>query len=76
MKVPRRDKCYWAGQRAALLQDRQAVKAWRELARSLEALGDSDVPKFGDLLSAIRFATFAGKRKADRAPANVQPPVL
>lgn len=40
----------------------EAVSAWDSLALSLEAMGAKDIPKFEDLLQAIRVATIEGKR--------------
>lgn len=59
--MTRRDRCYLIGRRAAKLNDEQAAKAWKFLASRLDKLGDKDVPKFTDLLVAIRMATLAGR---------------
>jgi hypothetical protein len=57
----RRDRCYFVGLRSGKLTSRQASRAWQSLARELEALGEKDVPKFHDLLHAIRAATIQAK---------------
>jgi transcriptional regulator GlxA family with amidase domain len=68
--MTRRDMCYFIGKRAGLLSTRDAAVAWRNLARVVEGFGEKDVPKFIDLLMAIRRATIAGKRNhADPARA-------
>jgi hypothetical protein len=61
--VTRRDLCDLVGQRAAQLSDRQATAAWRSLARDMEQLGEKDVPKFRDVIRAIRAATIEGVNK-------------
>jgi hypothetical protein len=58
----RRDYCYAVGIRAAKLSPRQSQKAWESLARQLEAMGEKDIPKFWDVLAAIRAATIIGKK--------------
>lgn len=57
----RRDLCGIVGERAAKLSDRQAARAWRNLAKELEALCEKDIPKFRDLLSAVRRSTIQGR---------------
>jgi hypothetical protein len=37
--------------------------AWAELIAQLEELSDRDLPKYRDLVDAIRAATIAGRRK-------------
>lgn len=59
----RRDYCFFVGLRAAKLNPSLAAVAWNTLARRLEALGDKDVPKFIDLLAAVRAATISAKKK-------------
>lgn len=58
----RRDRCYVVGRRASKIEGRRAAKAWESLARQLEAMGDKDVPKFYDLLVAIRAANLVAVR--------------
>lgn len=55
--MTRRDACYFVGRRAGKLHPVRAAIAWEALARRLEALGDQDIPKFKDLLTAIRQST-------------------
>ena len=50
------------GARAARLSTDESARAWQALAAHLEALGDADLPKFKDLLAAIRAATLEGKK--------------
>lgn len=60
MRAPRRDVLLAAGNRAGrFLEDYQAAVAWRFLAVELRELGDRDLPKFRDLVRAIRRATIA-----------------
>jgi len=66
--LTRRDRCYVFGRRAAKLTPPQAVEAWYALSEKVEAMGEMDVPKFNDLLIAMRVATVRGKR--ERQPAN------
>lgn len=61
MKCPRRDRIYFVGLRAGKLELTQAAAAWYYLAGRLEGMGDMDVPKYRDLVHAIRSATIAGK---------------
>lgn len=55
--MTRRDRCYQIGAEAATLNDQQAARAWRILARRGEALGSRDIPKFFDLLAIVKVAT-------------------
>jgi hypothetical protein len=61
--MTRRDRCYLFGRRAATLTPPQAAEAWYSLAEKVEGFGTMDVPKFNDLLIAIRVATVISKRK-------------
>ena len=58
--MTRRDRCYLVGRRAKRLEPPQAAIAWDELATLVENFGDRDMPKFDDLLKAIRTATIEG----------------
>lgn len=62
-KLPRRDLLDVIGRRMARLTPDQAVVAWAELARRVEALGEMDLPKFKHLVQAIRSATIAGRQR-------------
>lgn len=62
-RLARRDQCFVVGNRAVRLNDIEAAAAWRELATRLGEMGDRDMPKFADLLGAIRAATIHAKRK-------------
>lgn len=55
--MTRRDKCRLVGLRAHRINDAQAARAWKVLAAELEQLGERDLPKFRDVLKAIRTAT-------------------
>lgn len=58
----RRDKVYLVAKRAWRLTGCDAAKAWGHLALDLETIAKTDMPKFRDLLRAIRRATIAGRR--------------
>ena len=60
--LTRRDRCDLIGRRASLLTPPQAAQAWFRLAEKVELMGEMDVPKFNDLLIAIRVATILAKR--------------
>jgi len=64
--MTRRDRCELVGRRAGLLNDGQAATAWKLLALQLESMGDMDIPKFRDLLKAIRGATIAAHQNERR----------
>lgn len=60
--MTRRDLCALVGRRAArIVDDTEAAKAWRTLSAAVEELAERDVPKFRDLIDAIRKATIAVK---------------
>lgn len=59
--MTRRDQCYFVGRRARTCSIAQSAAAWLNLATRLEEMGEKDLPKFCDLLSAIRRATITGK---------------
>ena len=61
-RMSRRDKCYLVGRRAHALTPSQAATAWAYLAGQLEEMGEIDVPKFQDLLSAIRAGTLHARK--------------
>lgn len=58
----RRDRCYVVGRRMAKLDSRQSAIAWHHLANAVEKFGDIDIPKFNELLQAIRDATLKARR--------------
>lgn len=60
--MTRRDKCHLVGKRAARVQGLRCAVAWVALAGEIEALGERDMPKFIDLLTAIRRATIAAQK--------------
>lgn len=60
--IPRRDICYAVGRRARTLSRMQSAAAWQDLADHIENLSEKDIPKFRDLLHAIRAATIYAKR--------------
>lgn len=53
----RRDHCALVGKRAAALSPRRAAKAWALLAQKLDDLGMKDIPKYADIMQAIRQST-------------------
>ncbi len=55
--LTRRDRCYLFGRRAVRLTPPQAAEAWYALAEKVVEMGEMDVPKFNDLLIAVRVAT-------------------
>lgn len=59
--MTRRDRCHFTGLRAGKLSPAQAAAAWDMLSVSLIELGATDVPKFSELLRAIRMATIHAK---------------
>jgi hypothetical protein len=53
--MTRRDQCLVVGRRASKIENiAVAANAWSRLADKLIAMGDMDVPKFRQLLYAIR----------------------
>lgn len=58
--MTRRDRCHLVGVRAERLNAIQSGYAWNVLAGLLQAMGERDVPKFDDVMSAIRAATIEG----------------
>lgn len=61
-KLPRRDRCFVYSRRASRLHQQQAAIAWNYLSGELESLSQRDIPKFEDLMRAIRHATAVGRR--------------
>ncbi len=64
--MTRRDRCHLTAKRAQKLTRGESAYAWFVVAAHLEALGDPErtahqVPKFKDLLRAIRKATIAAR---------------
>lgn len=59
--MPRRTRCGLVGRRAAFLTPEQMEYAWMSVALALIGLENRDVPKFDDLLKAIRKATIVGR---------------
>lgn len=58
----RRDMCYSVGRRAAQLKPHEAAAAWHDMAAKIESLGDADIPKFKDIIAAVRHANIFGKK--------------
>lgn len=68
-RLTRRDRCYLVGKRALTLTDREA--AWRIVAELLnEEMAERDVPKFEDLIGAIRGATIGIKFRYRNHPVH------
>jgi hypothetical protein len=59
--VTRRDKVCATGRRAQTLNATEAALAWQILAKKMEGMERRDMPKFNDLLRAIRESTISGK---------------
>ena len=59
----RRDLCHELGTQMNELPEPRAAMAWDSLSRHIIKLGDKDVPKFKDLIEAIRIATENGRAK-------------
>lgn len=67
-KLTRRDRCYLVARRASRLTHREASWAWMHLCSLLASFGQEErirLPKFNELLDAIRTATVQGRRVAD-----------
>lgn len=62
-KMNRRDRCEMIARRMGELNTEEAERAWRHLSGGVTGLGELDIPKFENLLSAIRAATIYGKHK-------------
>ncbi|HWY74984.1 MAG TPA: hypothetical protein VN281_05175 [Verrucomicrobiae bacterium] len=60
--MTRRDKCHIAGTQAQRLDEKQSAIAWHLLAGELVELGDADIPKFRQLMMAIRSSTILARR--------------
>jgi len=56
----RRDQCHYVGKRALRLTKAQAACAWEIMAIFIEDLGEKDLPKYRDLITAVRMATIIG----------------
>lgn len=56
-KLSRRDRCYLIGRRGKTLSEKNMANAWGLLCQSMVELGERDVPKFEDVIAAIRTAT-------------------
>lgn len=54
---PRREMCELVGRRMKALGSMAAANAWYELGSHVESLGDRDIPKFIDLITAMRAYT-------------------
>ena len=59
--MTRRDQCYLVGRRALTLNPDEAALAWKALASQLEEMGKRDMPKYADLIRAVRASTITGK---------------
>lgn len=60
--MTRRDMCYFIGKRATRFRGRRAEIAWNLLAARVESFGEKDIPKFKDLLRAVRWATIKSNK--------------
>ena len=59
--MTRRDQCYVVGRRAQTLNATEAALAWKALGIQIEDLGKKDMPKYFDLIRAVRAATICGR---------------
>lgn len=59
---PRRSIIGCVARRMKTLQLSQAGRAWHSLADELEAMEQKDVPKYADIVRAMRSATIKGKK--------------
>lgn len=62
--------CELVGRRMQKMGTMASANAWNELGRHLESLGDCDIPKFIDLITAmraftIRYSAIAKKLERD-----------
>lgn len=60
--MTRRDKCHLVAKRAARLSQDEAAAAWFHLTGGVDAMGEKDVPKFRDILGAMRRATIFARQ--------------
>jgi hypothetical protein len=65
--MTRRDHCHLVGSRAFKLNVQESSLAWTELAYQLMELGEKDIPKYRDLIHAIRTATVRARKTARTA---------
>lgn len=63
-KIPRRDQCYLVGMRGAFLAPDEAARAWFYLTGFLSEMGMLDVPKYRDVIRAVRRATIEGRKSS------------
>lgn len=66
--MTRRDLCYLVGKRAFKLHPNQAAAAWYRFATLVEGFGERDIPKFRDLLGAMRHSTIKAARHDPTIP--------
>lgn len=59
--APRRDRCELIGRRGKTLSEKHMANAWGLLCQSMVELGERDMPKFEDVLKAIRLATIRAR---------------
>lgn len=63
-QMTRRDRCHWIGVRALKLNAAEKADAWELLSQKLaDELSMRDMPKFNDLLIAVRVATIRAKQR-------------
>lgn len=55
--MTRRDKCHLVGLRMMGLTHDQSSIAWKILSHKVCLLGEADIPKYKDLIHALRVAT-------------------
>ena len=60
--MTRRDRCYLLARRGMRLHIVSQAVAWESLCSQLEELGEKDVPKFHDVIHAIRRAIITARK--------------
>jgi hypothetical protein len=59
--MTRRDMCDFVSRRGQRLDPEQSSRAWQELMTRMEQLAETDMPKFKNLLLAIRSSTLVAR---------------
>lgn len=69
--MTRRDKCYLVGKRASLLTPDEACTAWQIFSLKVQAMEEMDIPKFRDLIAAVRTSTIISKQHTIKTAAHI-----
>lgn len=67
----RRDACFFVGKRAAMLSTAEACTAWQILSLKVQTMEDMDIPKFRDMLSAVRSSTIIARQHTIKTKATI-----